>query len=298
MCGSGKKRVQTGAEERARNVTERDDLRAQEMHDRLADQRESVSPGLPQIRDTAREGAVEQVATGGYNEPRTEEARQYIREGANPARRLAGDTGYSGAGREGYNEFAVTGGFNPGERESFLRRATAPVKAIYGRLRDSVRRNASANGAAVDSRLARQSAQEAAEASLGGNVELAEQIRKGRIEGLGGLERTRRDAGREQLDAGADISRVGERLGNLEEGIASGRRDAVQNVERLLGLSIDELAQLNDTELRNRAINAGLNYEEVNALLGLAGQKRSALDTVGAVVDIGAKVGSAIGGLP
>ena len=132
-----------------------------------------------------------------------------------------GITGASyGRGREGYEEFSRTGGFSPGEREAFLRRSTAPTAAIYGRARDEMMRRLAIQGgyspgfSSSMARATRQASQAGAEASLAGNVELANMVRAGRLEGLGGLERTREAAGEEYLAGVGGLERTREAAGS------------------------------------------------------------------------------------
>ena len=131
-----------------------------------------------------------------------------------------GITGASyGRGREGYEEFSRTGGFSPGEKEQFLRRSSAVPAAFYARNKDELNRRLSVQGGYMpgftssQARLTRQGAQAGAEATLGANVALSEQVRAGRIQGLGGLERTREAAGKEHLEGVRGLERTRESAG-------------------------------------------------------------------------------------
>lgn len=350
MCGSGKKRVQSNAELQAGQSKALEDKRAQEMQDRLQNRRNEIN--IPAQRETANVAAVGQLESGGYDLPRIdkirsdvetaggearqryeegrtrlEEGRVGLEEGKAPARRLASDVGYSGAGREGYADLATTGGFNPGEREQFLRRATAPTAAIYARSNDELDRRKAVQGGYMPgftsshAKSIRGAAQAGAEASLSGNVELARQVREGKVAGLGGLERTRKAAGDEQLQAGRDITSAtseqvkaaseqikattaqnqqaldqARALGTFEKDIATGRQNALNVVTRLLGMSIDEMANLDTAEIQNRATQAGMTAQEINALLGIAAQTKSPLEKGQAIGEIAKDVGQGVGG--
>ena len=144
MCGSGKKRLQTKAEERGQQSTALDNQRAQDMQDRLAERRGSID--IPEQRKTAQTAATGQLETGGFDPGVTEKVRTGIEESKAPATRLAADTGFSGAGREGYQEFATTGGFSPEQADRFRRAGTRAVPAIYGRAKEEGERRLALQG--------------------------------------------------------------------------------------------------------------------------------------------------------
>ena len=164
MCGSGKKRLQTKAEERGQQSTALDNQRAQDMQDRLAERRGSID--IPEQRKTAQTAATGQLETGGFDPGVTEKVRTGIEESKAPATRLAADTGFSGAGREGYQEFATTGGFSPEQADRFRRAGTRAVPAIYGRAKEEGERRLALQGGyspgfeSGQARLTRQAAQE------------------------------------------------------------------------------------------------------------------------------------------
>jgi len=144
---------------------------------------------------------------------------------------------------QGALNFAKTGGFEPGEKEQFLRRATGVVPAFYARAKDALNRRLSIQGGYMpgftssQARLTRQGAQAGAEASLAGNVAFSRERRSGQLAGLSQL-------------------------------------------SNLLGMSVDELASMDRTTLANRALAAGVSQSEVNQLLSLSGQKRGRLETI------------------
>jgi len=122
--------------------------------------------------------------------------RSYGR-GRETSQRLADDVGFSGAGREGYADFATTGGFGPGSEQLFIRSATSPLSSIYGHARNEISRRRTVQGGyspgydTSTARLTRQAASDVAEGTLGARAEFERQQREGKLQGLGGLERIR-----------------------------------------------------------------------------------------------------------
>ena len=80
-------------------------------------------------------------------------------------------------------------------------------------------------------RLTRHGAQASADASLDAQVELSNLVRQGKVSGLGGLERTRAQAGQEQLGAASA-------LGGLETNVATGRRAGTTIISEAERISI------------------------------------------------------------
>jgi len=255
MGGSGKKRVQSKAEKRAQETTGREDIRAQEMHGRVQGRRKEIG-------DVSKP----MIASGGYDPEQLSNLREMAP---------------YGWGREGYEEFSRTGGFDPGDRERFLRSSTRGVSALYARNQDELQRRLALQGGYMpgfttsQARLSRHAAQEGARATTDANVALEREVRTGRIEGLRGLGSTREAIGRERT--------------GLERDVAGGRLRATRQY-------FSQLSDADRIDLANRLISAGVSRDEVNALLGIGGQKRSVLDTIGGVVDIGASSGEAITG--
>ncbi len=105
----------------------------------------------------------------------------------------------------GYEEFANTGGYSEDDIRNLRARGTAPVRAMYGNVQREMNRQRSLQGGyapnfmASMAKMARD--QSAAQADAQQNVEagLAEQIRAGRLQGLGGM------SGIETSRLGADV---------------------------------------------------------------------------------------------
>ncbi len=109
----------------------------------------------------------------------------------------------------GYEDFSKTGGYSDDDIRNLRARGTAPVRAMYGNVQREMNRQRSLQGGyspnfmASMSKMARD--QSAAQADAQQNVEagLAEQIRSGRLQGLGGM----RDIETSRLGADVDVSK-------------------------------------------------------------------------------------------
>jgi len=260
MGGGGRKRrLEDEARTRSQQTTALEHGRAQELHDELQRRKQAITGdvyGPEGSLAKAKAGAESLGSTGGYVAPTSDDITERSH----------------GRGREGYQDFAITGGFSPGEKEQFLRRSTAPTAAIYSRAKDDLMRRASIQGgytpgfAAAGGRLARHSAQTGAEASLAGNVELAEQVRKGKLEGLGGLERTRREAGQEALEVSRETAR--------------GAQVGQELLTRVAALGLSAINQNDILELQNRLQSGNISQADAELLNRLSTQNKSLFDSI------------------
>lgn len=264
--GSSKKRLQSKAEGRASEAVGISDQRAQELKDRLSE---------------ARSAAAGMSVSGGFDPEQVNKIRETYGEAAK---------GYGAYARgEGevpgyYRNFAETGGFSPEEKENFIRRATGVVPAMYARQKDESSRRLALQGGYMpgftssQARLTRQGAQEGAKATLGAQVDLADQIRTGKFAGIGGLESTQK-AGLGGLTATA-LAQSG-----LERDLSTGR---------LKGLEL-----MNDTErisISNTLAQMGVRQDEIDNLLGIDRNKRGAFGmTLDAVNAVSGAVGAGAG---
>lgn len=144
------------------------------------------------------------------------------------------DPEQAGKIRSGYGEFAETGGLSPEARQTFLRRAEAPIPAIYKQLSQEAGRSAAITGGyqpgGIQSQLGRQMSQEAARTSTAAQSELASLVREGRLAGLGGLTGVETGiAGGRRDVAGLEVGAAGER-GRLELGAAQAQTDMEQGI--------------------------------------------------------------------
>src|SRR3990172_6430115 len=115
-------------------------------------------------------------------------------------------------------------------------------------------------------RATRQASQAGAEASLAGNVELANMVRAGRLEGIGGLERTREAAGGEYLAGVGGLERTREAAGS----------EALNRLE----LAQRGLSQSDVLRLQNRIQTGQLDSNDVAILQNLRNSSPSLFQNI------------------
>lgn len=164
----------------------------------------------------------------------------------------------------GYDELADTGGWSEDDRTRFRQENAAQTPAVFDRLGENLRRRRTitgGEGGGIDregAMLARQAAQENSRAVRGGNLELGESIRSGRVTGL----------------AGALSGRMG-----LQNSINQGRMFGASGLEDISRSEADYGFQnmAGMTGLRQSGINESMGYLNLIAdSLGLEGQQRAA----------------------
>lgn len=105
----------------------------------------------------------------------------------------------------GYEDFAKTGGYSEDDIRNLRARGTAPVRAMYGNVQREMNRQRSLQGGyapnfmASMAKMARDQSQAQADAQQNVEAGLAEQIRAGKLQGLGGM------SGIETSRLGADV---------------------------------------------------------------------------------------------
>ena len=223
-----------------------------------------------------------------------------------------GITGASyGRGRETYEDLANTGGFTPESTALFMRSATSPFASIYSSARRELARRRSVQGGYAPTfgsegeKLTRRAAQDIAEGTLGARAEMEKQKRDARIEGAGGLERTREAAGKEFLEGVGGLERTRRDTGieAQEEGRQTQKDVELGQGQQRIDLDSAELAQVGLTQsdtlrLKSRLESGALDAEDINLLARVREQAPSLFDRIMQGVQIGAEVISAIGGLP
>lgn len=261
--GGNRSRRQQAAETRSAETVAQERQQAEGLRTELNKRRDIVGAGLPETLEAARRGAESVAETGGYRPT---------------------DIDLTGRGREGYEEFSKTGGFGEGDREAFLRRATSPVAAIYSRSLDELDRRASLQGGYMPgfdtsrAKVTRQAANAAAEASTAGNVALSQQVREGKLAGLGGLERTKVQAG----EAAA--------------GIAAGRRSGQDLLQRYSQFGVAALNDIDIMDLRNRLQSGQMSQFDTQLLTQLAAQDRTTFEKImGGIGAIGGATAGILG---
>ena len=93
----------------------------------------------------------------------------------------------------GYKNFADTGGFSPDDLANIRARSVSPIRAVYANAQREVNRNRALQGGyspnfnATMAKMAREQSYTQADAATNREAELAEQIREGKLAGLGGM---------------------------------------------------------------------------------------------------------------
>lgn len=94
---------------------------------------------------------------------------------------------------KGYQNFADTGGYSPGDIANIRSRALAPASAVFARGKQEVERNRALQGGyspgygTLMSRMAREKGQTLSDASTNIEASIADLIRQGKLAGLAGL---------------------------------------------------------------------------------------------------------------
>jgi len=126
--------------------------------------------------------------------------------------------------------------------------------------------------------LLRHAGQVGAETTLDANLGINEQIREGKLKGLGGLERTRVAAGEEEL------------------GVAAGRRVGQDMLQRYTEFGVEALTQIDLVELRSRLQSGALSNADSQLLAALAEQDRSLYENIISGANVVAGVAGAYAG--
>lgn len=93
----------------------------------------------------------------------------------------------------GYHNFADTGGYSPTDVAAIRARAQGPIRSAYDSASQNIDRQRNLQGGyspnygALQTKLARDSSQQMADAQTGVEASLADQIRQGKLAGLSGL---------------------------------------------------------------------------------------------------------------
>lgn len=236
MGGGNKRRLQNQAQQQSAAAAERERAAASGLQTELQKRKDIVGTGLSQTMAATRAGAEDLRNTGGFG---TE--LQPI--------------------QQGYSDLATTGGFSPREKEAFLRRSTAPANAVYSNARDQLQRQKALSGGytpgfgASASRITRQAANVGSEASLSGNVELANQIRAGRTAGLAGEERI---------------------AGMVQQGRIAGQ-DALQRYSQFGASALNDI---DINEMRNRLQTGQMTQFDAQLLTTLAAQNKTLFENI------------------
>lgn len=184
-------------------------------------------------------------ATGGWNPERLKSVQGDI---AN-VRGMASDPEIARRmrGNGVFEEFSNTGGYSEGDKANIRARGNSGVPAMFGRMKDEANRISTVQGgygpgrAAMMSRMGREQAGAAANASLNTELGLAENIRSGRMEAAGALSGAEQNyqSGRLQslqgasgMETGLETDIYGRRSTAFDKIEAKRRADAAQAAAR------------------------------------------------------------------
>lgn len=262
--GGSKKKRQQAAETTSKQATQQEQIAASNLQKELDSRRSLIGDGLNGTMQSTRTGAEDLRNNGGFSSVPAFDPKTI-------------DT--SGRGMEGYTNLSMTGGFSPEQKQSFLRRATAPVSAMFSRVKDELGRRVGLQGGyspgfdASQSRLLRQSSQAGSEASLNANVDLNNQVRSGQLAGLGGMERIKSTATNEALGArGQDIGQ--------QQAIQSGKIAGQDALQRYTQLGVSALSDIDINELRNRLQVGQMSQADAQLLTQLAAQDKTLFEKI------------------
>jgi hypothetical protein len=94
---------------------------------------------------------------------------------------------------QGYRNFSETGGFSPDDLANIRARAVSPIRAVYANAQRDVNRQKALQGGyspnftASMAKMAREQSMSQADAAVGREAGIAEQVREGKLAGLGGM---------------------------------------------------------------------------------------------------------------
>lgn len=116
---------------------------------------------------------------------------------ANQFGNLYGQAGNAfGQQRAGYSDFAQTGGYSPSDIAAIRARGIAPTRAVYANAQSNIDRQKALQGGyspnytAATAKLTRDLSQSVSDTNVNVEASLADQIRQGKLAGLGGLNQT------------------------------------------------------------------------------------------------------------
>jgi hypothetical protein len=173
-----------------------------------------------------------------------------------------------GSALGGYQDFAQTGGFTPQGIQDLRARSIAPIRAVYANaMRDIDRQKSLQSGyapniIAAKAKMARGLGQSLADASTNVEAGLAEQIRSGRLAGLGGMNQ---------------VATSGQGLQNVIDSLGlQGRTAGLTGMSTTAGQGMDAIL---------RALGGGANvYSAAPGIADMAG--RNALTSSGQQINL------------
>jgi len=223
----------------------------------------STSQFQGQTGQEAKAGFENMQTTGGYDPTQLQGLRStsqgFTQTGGYDPNQLATLTG-------GYTDFAQTGGYDQAAKDRFLNQATSGVTSDYDVLQQQLQRRAAAQGGNVageTAMMARNLAQDQANATLNAQTALDQQINANKLAGLGGLGTTAANV------AGAREAGFGQQLG-LEGGVAAGSRAGTQGLQGLYDTSTGQLTAQGNQLLQSMGLQFNTQEEAISFLTNLS----------------------------
>jgi hypothetical protein len=190
----------------------------------------------------------------------------------------------------GYQDFANTGGYSGQDIQDLRARAIDPIRGVYSRAQSELDRNRALQGgyspnyAAASSKMTRQLAHEVGDANVNVNASLADQIRQGKLAGLGGM-------------TNIDSARMQEGLANrgMNLNALSGMTSAYSASPGMLNTILSALLQSNNQRLGVEQLNSQNANNRVNSTIGMTqvpGNFQSAMGNLSSALNVGGQVGS------
>jgi hypothetical protein len=194
----------------------------------------------------------------------------------------------------GYQNFADSGGYSAQDIQDLRARAIDPIRGVYSRAQSELDRNRSLQGgyspnyAAASSKMTRDLAHAIGDANVNVNASLADQIRQGKLAGLGGMTDIDKARSSEGLaNRGMDLSTVNSMQGMY--GATPGLYNSTTNA----------LNQSNNQRQGVEQMQSSLAESIIRGLLGMSqvpGNFQSAMGNVSSALGVAGQVGGALGG--
>lgn len=188
----------------------------------------------------------------------------------------------------GYQDFSKTGGYSPQDVSAIRARAIAPTRAVYTNAQDNIDRSRrltggySPNYTAATAKLTRDLANSIGDQNTNVEAALADQIRQGKLAGLGGM-------------TNIDADRMQENLGNR-----SAQLQAMGGATNLYGTApglqrafANDMFQGNGNQLQLQGLDQNLANSVVNSTIGMSqvpGNFQSAMGNISSALGVGGQV--------
>lgn len=213
----------------------------------------------------------------------------------------------------GYQNFADTGGYSPQNIQDIRARSVAPMRATYANAQtDLDRRNVLAGGnlanyGAAKAKMSRELGYGLSDQATNIEAQLAQDIRQGRLAGLGGM--TNIDTSRMQeglanasgnlQGQGMDSSRIANLLGLGNQNL-SGQTSLYGATPGQANMYGNQLANSNQNLTSTQQLQQQLMQAIISGKLGMAnvpGNFQSAMGNIGSALGLAGQVGGLFGGM-